>query len=172
MKKRLWIFLGTIAGLFLLGWLALLNPKPTTVAFNLLTGHDTHEQPPGWFQRIQQRREVRARVQSAGGWDALRSDCMRWLQENQDTNFVIWYRGQTNGPALPPAIAALKPRFINAFPPDQVDIDLFGSGEGPGHRGIANYGLEVICSPNPPNQGKLCSNCTYRKIAKDIYERY
>jgi hypothetical protein len=127
---------------------------------------------PDWLRRIGQRREVYARVQAAGGWEALRSDCLLLLQANQVTNHYFWHRGQTNQPALPPAIAALQPMSIYAYSPGVVSISIFGMGET-GHRGIPNYGLEVDCGPPiNPDEPRLYPNRTYHKINGGIYENY
>lgn len=89
--------------------------------------------PPHWWELHTQRRQVLERIQSAGGWEKLRQDCIALTKTNES---VEWYRGtgswtpvsksvasmtndqvlfgrnETNGWKLPPAIATLKPQFV------------------------------------------------------------
>jgi len=167
MKKSKFILISLVALIFVVGLLIHWSPKRAIGIYHLFS----MEEAPFWLQRLDQRQEVRTRVQSAGGWDVLRSDCSHLWQTNQDSHF-FWNRWQTNQPALPPAIAALQPMFVEAYPPGVVDITLYGMGESR-HRGIANYGLEVDCGqPMSPDEPRHYPARTYHKIADNIYENY
>jgi hypothetical protein len=169
MKKMKFILLGLATVVLVVGLLIHYNPKPAIRIHHLFS----IEEPPYWLQRLNQRQDVRAKVQSAGGWNALRSDCSHLWQTNRDNPFYYWHRGMTNQTALPLAIATLQPMSVEVTPEGIVSIDLYGMGESR-HRGIANYALEVYCGqPMNPEEPKLKSGfATYHKIANNIYEAY
>jgi hypothetical protein len=142
--------------------------------------------PPKFMERRTQRAEVMERVRSAGGWDALRHDCVLLARTNE---FVHWYRGFTNdAPILPPTIAALKPREVEFVSPKflsngpeefripVVRIKLFGM-HATGGRSTPYFGLEVVISPSsegytpkarPAASGNGHTN--YRKVSEGVYE--
>lgn len=126
-----------------------------------------------WSERRGQRKVVNERVQSAGGWDAVRRGCellatnklepFYWRPPSPRAEVTDYSSGVarhyiTNidyGP-LPPAVAALKPREIRYYPPEilrqskaesdapVMHIRLFG-GHSTGWRSQPYFGLEVVC---------------------------
>src|SRR5580765_2471508 len=112
--------------------------------------------PPTWWERRAQRSRVVQRVQSAGGWQALRRDCISFAQTNE---IVEWFRWHTNdAPALPPAIAALQPQQVSHVSPkllgrphsDEpqfpiVRIKIFGMHATGGHS-TPYFGLEIVAA--------------------------
>jgi hypothetical protein len=167
MKKWLAISIGLVVGFYVIGWFVQQHPRPAIAIHGLFS----MEEPPFWLQRLDHRQDVKERIQLAGGWDALKDDCSRLLQTNQSNNF-FWYRGMTNQPALPAVIAALQPMFVEVYTPQIVDITLYGMGES-GHRGVALYGLEIICGTlADPDEPKPHPNGTYRKMMDGVYEFY
>ena len=155
------------AVILLAGWVLSQDPRPLIRVYGLWS----YENPPFWLQRLEQRREVRARIEAVGGWDALKQECVRLVQTNRD-DAAFWARGGTNNPALPPAIAALRPMYVSVLPPNVVSIDLYGMGMTK-HRGVANYELEIACGPerNPEPLRRYAAR-TYRKIRDGIFESY
>jgi len=119
MKKWLAISIGLVVGFFVIGWFVQQHPKPAIAIHSLFS----MEEPPFWLQRLDHRQAVKERVQLAGGWDVLRNDCSRLLKINQN-NYFFWHRGLTNQPALPAAIAVLKPMFVEVYTPQIIDITL------------------------------------------------
>jgi hypothetical protein len=151
---------------------------------------------PAWMDRIDQRKKLAERVQSAGGWDAVRRDC-EMLASNKTEPFE-WYPPWTNaqvttflngaeihystnidyGP-LTPAVATLKPREIRYYS-GVMRIRLFGMHSTGGHSS-PYFGLEIVCGTNNdgyhPHQGDSGgvdgnSHSTYRKVAEGIFEIY
>jgi len=150
--------------------------------------------PPTWMERRTQRQHILERVQSAGGWGALKRDCDALADKFKDSETDYhWMRPDTN--ALPPAIAALNPRSVDFFSRKRlpqfgvqgmsffgsntvVRIEIFG-GHATGGRGQSWLGLDVVCEPGLLNYTphRLRSNnpliyWTYRKITDGIYEYY
>jgi hypothetical protein len=167
MKKWTSVSVVVVAGGLLAGWLIHQDPRPAIAVYRLSSG----ENPPFWLQRIEQRREVRARIEGVGGWEALKQECVRFVQTNRH-DAAFWARGGTNNPALPPAIAALRPMYVSVFPPNDVSIDLYGMGMTK-HRGIANYELAIACGPERnPEPLRHYGARTYRKIRDGIFESY
>src|SRR4051812_30680570 len=71
--------------------------------------------PPNWLERRGQREEVLQRVQSVGGWAALKRDCDALADRYKDDQYGFrWLRGDTK--SLPLAIAALKPKEVVFYP--------------------------------------------------------
>ncbi len=73
---------------------------------------------PGWLKRYEERRQVLKKVEQAGGWDALRRDCL--VIASQATNFergdMGWLKYMTNFPPLPSAVSTLDPlRFTCTY---------------------------------------------------------
>ncbi len=150
--------------------------------------------PPAWWERRAQRETVIERVQSAGGWTALKRDCDALANTYKDDPYGFrWFRHDTN--SLPPAIAALKPRLVEFYPPKVVQqfgsegkkwhgsnvvvrIAIFGAHSTGGHD-QPGLGLDVLCESGATsyNPDRLRSTTPlrywqYRKIADDIYEFY
>src|SRR6185369_9732222 len=73
--------------------------------------------PPNWLERRGQRQQVLQRVQSAGGWVALKRDCDALIDKYKDDEYGFrWLLGDTN--SLPPTIAALKPKEVEFYSPN------------------------------------------------------
>jgi len=118
--------------------------------------------PPAWLQRIGHRREVYANVQAAGGWGALKSDCLHLLLQTNQNGIFFWNSGSTK--ILPSAIATLHPTSVFAYSPGVVNISLPGE---------AYYGLEIDCAPLiKPDEPRTYPHRTYRKIEDGVYENY
>jgi hypothetical protein len=118
-------------------------------------------------QRKWQRKTVEERVQSAGGWAAVRRDC-ETLVANSPHSYFFWFPPRTNAHVteysnsvpfrsyvtnidyghLPTALATLQPREIESDTitngPAIVRIKLFGMRRT-GMRDIPYYGLWVVC---------------------------
>ena len=128
------------------------------------------------------------RVQSAGGWETLRHDCILLAQTNE---LIQWSRWHTNdAPPLPPAIAALQPQQIDYFSPKLlgehsheprtpvVRIKLFGMHATGGHS-TPYFGLEVVTDSStnvytPKARPAASGNgfLNYQKVSEGIYEIY
>src|SRR5262249_31764122 len=111
--------------------------------------------PPKWWERRAQRAGALQRIQTVGGWQALRRDCISFAQTNES---IAWIRWHTNdAPALPPAIAALDPQEVyydspKLFGPHSneprvpvIRIKIFGLHATGGHS-TPYYGLEVVAT--------------------------
>lgn len=103
---------------------------------------------PSWTaQRQRQRKEVRRRVEAAGGWAMLEQEC-RSLFSNGQTQLSLLVPGFASN--LPPAIASLRAREIKAYAaPDGVPIArlrFFGM-QSSGGQSSPYYGLWVVCAP-------------------------
>lgn len=142
--------------------------------------------PPAWYERRTQRQKINERVQAAGGWEALRRDCITLAKTNENEIFR-WARWVTNSPILPPAILALQPqevyyvssKFHTGVPDESqipiVVIKMFGSHSTGGHS-TPFFGLEVVASPSrydyAPNAGRVYGqwHTGYRKVSDGVYE--
>lgn len=144
--------------------------------------------PPPSVERRAQRLEVRDRIETAGGWEALRHDCIEFAQTNE---VVQWSRWFTNdAPALPPAIRALQPQQVYYVSPklfgphsDEskipiVRIKVFGMHSTGGHS-TPYFGLEVVATPSsedytPKARPAASGNghVHYRKVSDGVYEIY
>ena len=136
--------------------------------------------PPPSIERRGQRQKVLERVQSAGGWEAVRKGCEAlatnypggltwfpphcnaWVYPNPQTaphrNYVTIF----DYGSLPSAVAALNPKEIRYDPPrllrDAKDepqvavvcITIFGRHSSGGHS-TPDYGLEIPCGPGAEN---------------------
>ncbi len=108
--------------------------------------------PPFWMERREQRQQVLHRVESLGGWSALRTACTALVEQTkaEPDGYFYWRRGATN--ALPPAISALQPKLVevardrDATP--VVFIQFYG-GWATGARHTPSYSLHVRCGPTP-----------------------
>lgn len=120
------------------------------------------------------------RVKAAGGWDALRRDCIALAEQYKDTGFQSRWR-ETNG--LPQSIIILKPIVVDSFPANGlnaslVSIRVFGANSTGGHS-IPYFGLMVVVGPDReryrPDARTVASgniHSSYTKVADDIYEVY
>ena len=142
--------------------------------------------PPAWWERRTQRERILQRVQSAGGWEALRRDCILLAQTNE---IIQWSRWHTNdAPVLPPAIATLQPQQVYFFPPKLlgpqsneprtpvVRIKIFGMHSTGGHS-TPYFGLEIVAASSnedytPKARPAVSGNGhrNYRKVSEGIYE--
>ncbi len=158
--------------------------------------------PPAWWDRREQRKTVSERVQTAGGWSAVRQGCElltmnkpepfywqppvtgAWVYPNPQTEPKKYYVTNIDYGPLPPAVAALKPREIRFYPGKQdvavMHIRLFGMHSTGGYS-TPYFGLEVVCGTGAeryrPKQGKSGgvsgnSHSTYKKVAEGVYEIY
>jgi hypothetical protein len=130
--------------------------------------------PPPSVERRGQRQRVLERVQSVGGWEAVRRGCEAlatnypegltwlpprsnaWVYPNPQTDPHRYYVTNLDYGPLPPAVAALKPREIRYYPPNLlresreapqvavVRLRIFGIHSSGGHS-TPYYGLEVPC---------------------------
>lgn len=133
--------------------------------------------PPHWLERIQQRRIVAERAQSAGGWETIKKDCAELVQTN-GTNMFWWSRYDTNS-VLANSLMALKPRRVDIVPAPNgmfaVQIQIFGM-HSTGMRGQDFYSIKVICprpaSIPPPRTPPSEEKVQYggKCIADSIYE--
>jgi hypothetical protein len=143
---------------------------------------------PNWLERRTQHDTVLQRVQSAGGWEALRRDCISLAQTNE---MVRWIRWHTNGaPVMPPAILALKPQEVSYYSPKVfgpksgelqipvVRVKVFGMHSTGGHS-TPYFGLEVIASDSTEGYAQKAHPAVpgngfeqYRKVSEGVFEIY
>ncbi len=135
--------------------------------------------PPVSVERREQRAKVMERVQTAGGWDAIRRDCVRLAEQNANGFHFSGFR-DTNG--LPAAVVALKPMAVEYQPQfGCVLIRIFGMHSTGGHS-RPYFGLEVDTSTNSVsynhgagygNGGVIGNRHTVaEQVAEGIYELY
>jgi hypothetical protein len=133
--------------------------------------------PPLSIERRTQRGELAERVHSAGGWDAVRRDCISFAE--QHTNGFLSHWRDTN---LPPAILALWPLTVEYQPQyGCVCMRIFGAHSTPAHS-TPYFGLEVETSTNSADykhgtgydNGNVIGNhhSVAEQIAEGIYELY
>jgi hypothetical protein len=136
-----------------------------------------HEVRPPWpVQREEQRRIISERVESIGGWDVLRKDCIALLQ-NEKNEFV--WPSSTN--EFAPVFAKLKPREVKAYPDTNgviiMRMKFFGM-HSTGSRGTPYYGLWIVCSSNSDNYvpkldfGENTMTGVISPITNSIFEIY
>lgn len=154
---------------------------------------------PKWpsveVERNTERQQILERIESVGGWAALKRDCDLLASEHQDYDYR-WPDGQNSVHSLPPAIAALNPMSVEYYCPKEiaetrklqvgsggsdfanwigtnvvVRIYIFGEHSTGGHDDPA-MGLEVLCETGVTNYTHFPVKRTYRKLADDIYEWY
>jgi hypothetical protein len=100
--------------------------------------------PPISVERREQRAKIMERVQSTGGWDAVRRDCIALAERHADGFHTHWH--DTNG--LPAAIVALRPLTVQYTPQyGCVRMRIFGAHSTGGHS-RPYFGLEVDTSTN------------------------
>jgi hypothetical protein len=148
--------------------------------------------PPPAARLHNQIKILEERVQTNGGWEVLRQDCV-FLMEQQKDEFHDWSWHNTNG--LPASIAALKPMDVQYLPPQYlgelkdgkfttppkayvVRIRVFGMPSTGGHA-IPYLGLEVVMGdgaanylPKPAEAASGNRRMHYKKITENIYEIY
>ena len=104
--------------------------------------------PPWPVQRKEQRRLVRQRVESIGGWEALRTESLAAFGSNE----FSWQSSQYSEFKLPNAIDRLRPQrvLVYAIPgePLVAHIKVFG-GHSTGDRGVPYYGLLIVLRVGP-----------------------
>lgn len=142
--------------------------------------------PPKFVERRAQRQKVIARVQSAGGWEALKRDCTLLVQTNES---LYWTRWHTNDLlASLPAIAVLQPQQVKFISPkllvghlDEprvpvVHIKVFGM-HATGAHSTPYFGLDVVAAPiegnyipKPAIAASGNAHRNYRKVAEGVYE--
>ncbi len=137
--------------------------------------------PPNWLERRTQRQQVLERVQSAGGWGALRRDCDALARTYKDDPYgFTWFDNDTN--TLPPAIAALHPKQVQSVKFEGsnvvVRISIFGAHATGGHD-QPWLGLDVLCESGVASYSPARVRSTtpfrywrYQKVTDDIYEFY
>jgi hypothetical protein len=131
-------------------------------------------------EKQNQREIVASRVAQAGGWEALRSDCLLLIEKHRDEGFH-WGKWSTN--TLPASIAALKPWYVDydSYKSPEVKlirIKVFGIHSTGGHS-IPYLGLEIVTGPGsrdylpePAEAASGNAHAKYSKVAEDIYETY
>jgi hypothetical protein len=133
--------------------------------------------PPISVEQRTQRQKLAERVQSAGGWDAIRRDCIALAEQNPNGFRSGWH--DTN---LPPAIVALSPLLVQYSPKDGcVRMRIFGMHRTGGHS-TPYFGLEVDTSTNSisyqhgsgyADGGVIGSHYSEpERVANGIYEIY
>ena len=154
-------------------WIPLILLAP----FFLLMLVNTDAFPPAWYERHGQRAKLMERVQAAGGWDAVRRDCIAFAAQNTNGFYSHW--GDTN---LPPAILVLKPMMVQYYPQyGCISMRIFG-GHSTGGHSRPYFGLEIDTSSNSVSykhgtgygNGGVIGNfhSAADQIAEGIYEIY
>ena len=134
--------------------------------------------PPTSVERRTQREKLAERVQAAGGWDAVRRDCISFAE--QHTNGFTSHWKDTNG--LTPAIVALRPMTVQYEPQyGCVRMRIFGA-HSTGGRSRPYFGLEIDTSTNSAgykhgtgyDNGGVIGNhhSVANQVADGIYEIY
>jgi hypothetical protein len=134
--------------------------------------------PPQHLERRSQREKVREWVKMAGGWDAIRRDCVSWAEQHTNGFSSHWH--DTNGLSL--TLVALKPLLVLYEPtPGRVSMKVFGAHSTGGHS-TPYFGLEVLTTSKSEAYrpgvgywgGGVIGNyhSTYKEVAEGIYEIY
>jgi hypothetical protein len=130
------------------------------------------------IERHSQREMLAKRVQTAGGWDAVRRDCLSFAAQHTDGFYSNWH--DTN---LPPAILALRPLSVEYAPEyGCIRMRIFGMHASGGHS-KPYFGLEVDTSTNNAsyNHGTGYDNgrgvignhhSIAKQVAEGVYELY
>jgi len=143
-------------------------------------------------EREVQRARVNSRIAQAGGWEALRRDCVSLMEQFGDS-YHVWNGRDTNG--LPATVAALKPMSVQYYPtkflrelkegrftdPPNVQlvrIRLFGM-HSTGVHSTPYFGLEIVggpgskdYAPSPHDAVSGNRHMSFSKVAEGIYEIY
>jgi hypothetical protein len=123
--------------------------------------------PPASVERHSQRAKLAERVQAAGGWEAVRRDCIAFAAQNTNGFYSHWR--DTN---LPPAILALKPMIVEYAPKvGCVSMRVFGINSTGGHS-TPYFGLEVVTSTNRADYKHGGQHSVAKQVADGIYEVY
>lgn len=123
--------------------------------------------PPVFVERHSQRAKLAERVQAAGGWDAVRRDCIAFAAQNTNGFYSHWR--DTN---FPPAILALKPMIVKYAPQDGcISMWIFGIHSTGGHS-TPYFGLEVDTSTNSAGYKHGGHHSVAKQVADGIYEVY
>ena len=133
--------------------------------------------PPISVERREQRAKIMERVQTAGGWVAVRRDCISFAEQHTNGFYSHWH--DTN---LPPAILAIRPMIVQYEPKyGCVRIRIFGMHSTGGHS-TPFFGLEVDTSSNSVSykhgtgydNGGVIGNhhSVAEQVAEGIYEIY
>jgi len=133
--------------------------------------------PPASVERRTQRQKLSERVQLAGGWDAIRRDCIAFAKQNANGFHSQWH--DTN---LPPAILTLRPLIVQYSPTfGCVSMRIFGIHSTGGHS-TPYFGLEIDTSTNSvsykhgsgyDNGGVIGNHHSVAdQVAEGIYEIY
>ena len=149
--------------------------------------------PPQWWERRLERQEALQRVQAAGGWAVLRSDCMLLAGTNHFERFsryspLIW---EGHDEILPSAIVKLNPLRVLLYPPKSYNNDplypalqkkdhypeiwvvhIMLSGWPDANHQKPYYGFDVICGTEPASYQPTNPTRSARKVAGGIYEIY
>ena len=115
-----------------------------------------------------QRQKLAMRVESAGGWDAIKRDCLSLAKQHTEGFHSTWR--DTN---LPPAIIALKPLLVQYDPAFRcINMRIFGIHSTGGHS-TPFLGLEVVTEQSPAYKpGAGYHHSAFREVAEGIYELY
>lgn len=170
-----------------LGWIFWI-PIVLLAPYHFLMLLNSDSFPPRWYERRAQRQKMEARVQSAGGYEVLRRECIAFAQTNETVQWIRWHTNDS--PALPPTISALQPQQVYYVSPklfgphsDEpqipiIRIKIFGTHATGGHS-TPYFGLEVVATPSsedytprarPAASGN--SHRDYRKVSDGVYELY
>jgi hypothetical protein len=134
--------------------------------------------PPIPVERHAQREKLAERVQVAGGWDAVRQDCISLAEQHTNGFYSHWH--ETND--LPRAIVALKPLMVEYAPQyGCISMRIFGIHSTGGHS-TPYFGLEIDTSTNSTgykhgtgyDNGGVIGNyhSIANQVADGIYEIY
>lgn len=99
--------------------------------------------PPLWVERRQQRAKVFEKVRAAGGWDAVKRDCLSLAETNSG---FYWERRQDNPHPLPPTLAALAPVDVSSISSETLRSSQYGN---PSRRTIQGSGKKLGDFPSP-----------------------
>ena len=134
---------------------------------------------PAWLKRHEERKIAFERVKQAGGWDALKKDCL--ILAKQQTNYehgdLIWLRYNTNFPPLPSAIAALKPFQVRCNPSEPVPVvRIHVVGHHSTDFAWPEYWLWFVCGETPDNYSPKLGfhsgwfRTTIQKLTNSVFE--
>jgi hypothetical protein len=156
-------------------WLKIVPFGPlalTAFLYFALFSNDTL--PPAWYERHTQRRMAAERVQAAGGWDAIKRDCLRIAEEHPEG-----FQSLRSTNELPPALVLLSPHEVQYHPADgRVTMRLFGihSSGGPS---TPYFGFEVLTAAKQEGYQPAIArgvigyqHSNYHELAEGIYEIY
>ena len=139
---------------------------------------------PTWLKRYEERKTALERVKQAGGWDAIKRDCLlianRWTNNEEYISFL-----KNNTVSLPPAIAALKPYRVRCYneasrwpvntpqrstacstPIVQIHVTGLKSTDNSWPR----YNFWVVCGESPENYVSKIAGVHVRQITDSVFE--